>query len=120
MDTDWITVGAKVAEHEQEWSTVHIRFATVERLTTTQIVLDNGNRYHRDGLNAVGGGRGRLRPLNDPLVRNAVARKELSDLVQFVHEANRSAPATVDAVLSALDAIEEGVRRARAAIEGQA
>lgn len=78
----WITVGAKVAVYDRgatgRVSSFQIR--TVSRLLPTQIVLDNGSRFRRGDLYAVGESRAKLLPLTDPDVVNARIQIRITNL----------------------------------------
>ena len=118
-DQDWITEGAAVAEYTQHTVTAHVVLTTIERLTQTQVVLANGNRYNRRTLRQVGAGswdRTELMPAGAREVRNSLAGKHLSHVAQRVHELAKGNRGGVDAVLSVLDQIEQAAQRARAAI----
>lgn len=117
-DTSWIVEGATVAEYDLRYRENRASFTTIERLTATQIVCANGNRYRRDTLTQVGGGRGELRRTDDPGVRNSVAGKTLSHLRFEVDNLCKDHRGGADAVLATLEQIEKAVREARDAITG--
>lgn len=80
MTTDWATVGARVAVQYDGWGGSGVTIRTVERLTATQIVLDNGSRYRRDTGRVVGDGRSSLAPLDDPKVRSELTAQRIRAL----------------------------------------
>jgi hypothetical protein len=119
-DTDWIHEGANVAEYNSRGYNITFALATIERLTTTQIVLDNGNRYRRDTLTVVGDRYSNvLLPVNDQRVIDARARAELSEVETVVHRMTRGFTGGAEAVLAALDEIERAVAAARNTINGK-
>lgn len=88
-DSAWLHKGAEVAiDGGSMWTS--ITFAHIERLTATQIVLDNGRRFrlssdHRE-LGASDSIRAKLMDPRDPYVVNHIARAMLKD---FVREGTR-------------------------------
>ena len=127
-DTDWITEGARVAELSINYSGGNnVRFATIDRVTKTQIVLDNDRRYRLADLRPVGeknsgwGGRRELRRADDPDVRDAVANQALSNMLHRIHEMGRkrSLRSTRADVLAAMDEIAAEVANARRVTEGK-
>lgn len=62
-----------------------MKFARIERLTATQIVLDNGRRFHLDGdhreIGAAGSGRARLLDPHSTYVTTRVARALFTKIV---------------------------------------
>lgn len=113
---DWIAVGRQVAvrdaSHWNDRTTVH----TVERLTATQIVLDNDARFRRDTLHAVGAGLGQLLPLNDPAVVRARVNNRLERLRRDLDQmltANRS---LANDPLGLMERVEHRVAETRASI----
>lgn len=61
-DTSWIVEGAKVALVTYAVATpanrpTSVKVVTVERFTTTQVVLDDGTKLRRDDLNVAGDSR---------------------------------------------------------------
>jgi hypothetical protein len=121
MSTDvreWIREGAKVALCKAGWSAPIIRFATIAKLTATQIVLDNGDRYRRDDLRKVGGdgyNDPSLVSVDDPRVKDGVARRRRRNAIHAVKVAagGLSADHDAEAALAALDAIEDAIAKAR-------
>ena len=118
-DTDWIAEGVPVAEYDGQYMDDHVTFTSVARLTATQIVCDNGNRYRRDNLRQVSG-RMELRHPADPRVRNCVARRTLSSLRYNIDRMCKDHDGRLAEVLATLDEIEEAVRTARVSIEDAA
>ncbi len=116
--TGWVREGVQVAEFYQHWSNARATIATVERLTATQIILDNGNRYRRDNGKGVGDRREELLPVDDYRVRNCIAAGVLSSLRHRVDEACKDHNGSVAAVLATLDEIARLVAEARAKVEG--
>jgi hypothetical protein len=55
LDTDWPEVGMLVAEYRTGSGSDWVGFSVIDRLTATQIVLSNGERYNRTTLRKVGG-----------------------------------------------------------------
>lgn len=86
-DRDWIAEGAKVALYRfRAWGPADVRYTTVAKLTRTQIVLDNGDRYRRDNLHAVGGSYSSpsLLPADDPKVTEALREQRFRDVLSAV------------------------------------
>lgn len=91
-DTSYATPGATVAVYDRRtidgpWATVH----TVARVTTTQIVLDNGTRWRRTDGKPVGyqdasgfHGPPTLQPVNEPKVIGALARGAVLTAVERI------------------------------------
>jgi hypothetical protein len=117
-DTSWIAEGARVAEYTQYAIDAHVTLTTIERLTATQIVLANGNRYNREKLRPVGGsGRTELLPATDSQVLGVLARRQIKLVGHVVHELTRNgAGRRVEEALSILDQIQVAVDEARRAI----
>lgn len=122
-DQDWIQPGVKVAEfNHRGFEPNIIAITTIERLTPTQIVLTNGNRYNRAKLTRVGDDPYRSPKLvstDDQSVRDAQARRALRKVTNTAHDLGRVVRGGEDAVLVALDEIEQAVRAARQAITGK-
>jgi hypothetical protein len=57
MANEWIQVGARVAEYTDGRVDGTVTLATIDRLTATQVVLSNGNKYNRATLRQVGANR---------------------------------------------------------------
>lgn len=118
MANDWIQVGARVAEYTYGGANAHVRFATIGRLTATQVVLDNGERYNRTTLHRVGGDRsgwGSRTVLEDPAadrVKTAYAAKVVSDTLYRISVITRRDVRGV----AVLDEIDRLVARARSLI----
>src|SRR5688572_25239909 len=116
---DWIREGAKVAEFQPNWNAIdHVTFARIDRLTATQIVLDNESRYSRSKLRPVGGGRTELRAADDRDVRGAVAARAFSRLRRRVDELWRAGgdTRTVEEAHARLAEVDALLREAREAI----
>lgn len=117
MSHDWIVEGAAVVELTRRYSQVSAHRATVARLTATQVVLDNGNRYRRKNLRRVEGEDGSwthheiVRP-NDKSALDAMA----TDLVRRLNlrldrlTRNRIGMAGVSECLDAIEAACANVR----------
>lgn len=115
-DTTWITEGVTVAEYGYRDRTAQASFTTVERLTATQIVCANGNRYRRDSGLLVGAGRGELRPVDDRSVRDAVALATIERLRYPLDRLFRDLQGNEAAMLAILDRVDQLVAEARAMI----
>lgn len=96
----------------------------VERITATQVVLEDGARYRRaDGQQVAArnpyGPWSELRPLDDPQVRKVAAGQALSRLAQRVATLAEEMPRTAgpEEVLAALRAIEHRAAKARQQVE---
>ncbi len=84
-NTGWIQPGVPCALYhhssnvEPGW---RVKLHTIERITATQIVIDNGVRFRRDNLKVVGSpySSTRLLPLDDPRVRNDLAHGRIRDI----------------------------------------
>lgn len=127
-DTNWITEGATVCEyrprfHDTDW----IKKATIAKLTKTQIVLDNGERFNRQTLMRLGeegggwhAGRTELKAVDDPAVVAVRAARVWSNLVHNITETERkrdSKRLSHGRVLELLDELEQSVAAARASVE---
>ena len=112
----WISVGEKVAEYSN-YASRHgnVRVTTVERLTTTQVVLSNQNRYRRSDLRQVGNlhDRRELAPLDDPGVRRALAHATLRGLLTKVGALVNGVGDDIDDVLATLAEIQAATIAAR-------
>lgn len=122
VDQSWITEGGKTAVYDTGgYGGARVRYATITRITATQIVLDDGARYRRDSLRAVGerrtsfGGHTELRPVDDDRVRDVAAREWVQATVRRVAEAGADR-STVSGALAFLDEVERLVTQARSAI----
>lgn len=121
MNTDWIVEGAKVAEFSWHGSRSRVALTTIERLTKTQIVLANGNRYNRDRLRMVGDNvyRKELMPADDQRVRDVIAAEAVGRFAFAVHDLLRRSPAgDVSSALRRFDEIAKLLAAARARVEG--
>lgn len=120
-DIDWIREGARVAEY-YIGNNSSAALAVIDRITETQIVLDNGNRYRRDNLRKVGENRNawsgftKLLPVDDSQVRDALATCRLDALLRKLSKLPRASIYTEVDVLTALDSIERVVIDTRNAI----
>lgn len=126
-DTSWITEGARIAVHSRGHFQRRVRFATIARLTKTQIVLDDGERFNRETLRPVGDKSitwrtetTELLPLDDPQVRDTRALNQLASLRSKVDARCKDFRGDADEVLAALTEIEALVRSARERIAGAA
>jgi hypothetical protein len=122
-DTDWIRDGARVAELHVNYSGGNtVTFATIKRLTTTQIVLNNTHRYRRDDRRRVGekggawSGRQELCAADDPRVVNAVARQRVSDLLYRISKLGMKYSDGRAEAIAMLDEIDRLAAEARRAI----
>jgi len=85
-DPEWIKVGGDVAEFQGDRCMV----GKIARITATQIILERGSRYRRSTRVEVGEGRyGKLRPLTDPNVQQARARKAVSEAFAEIDQLQR-------------------------------
>lgn len=73
---DWVKVGGKVGEEETRGWSHSLGVTTVERLTDTQVVCANGNRYRRSDLHRVGT-YGKLLPVTDRRIVESLAAKRV-------------------------------------------
>lgn len=112
----WAVEGAAVAEYRRTGIDGHVNLTTVERLTATQIVLANGNRYRRDNGQLVGDNRTCLLPLTDSTVRDNIAVQALSRVRHAVWELGKDHSGGEAVVMAKLDQIEQLVAQARAVI----
>lgn len=94
-----LAVGDKVAYLTGDHWTTNVAIVPVLRLTTTQIILENGGRYYRADGRVVGGAsiyRHVLMPPDCPKVFRVmidmVGRKMVSELEQKIHAHNRTKP----------------------------
>lgn len=117
---DW-KPGQRVAVY-QHGAIEHVKLATVERLTATQVVLDNGRRFRKDGSEVGRSSRGvwsttwtELRPVDDPQVWAARARQAVAQLVYRIGEKQRTLNGE-GATLALLDYIERETAAVRAAV----
>lgn len=95
----WIAEGAEVAVVRRDMDR-SIDFARIARLTPTQIVLDNGNRYRRGGNHTqLSVGRNslstRLVDPNTPAIVNTTARKLLAGFVSAAQQYTHGSTATI-------------------------
>lgn len=127
-DHQWIVEGARVAEYKHNYSTNDsITLTTIERLTATQIVLANGNKYRRDRLTPVGekrdawSGRTELKPADDLAVRDVLIRVRLTRMFSNIDEIRKKTgfQDSSGKVLETLAAVEQVVADTRRAIEGK-
>jgi hypothetical protein len=119
---DWAKVGGKVARFTNS-RPPKATIATVERITATLIVLDDGSRWRKDGRPLAKSGTWSqhstyLLPVGDQLVRDARAYTVLRNTAAKVNEAANRADATRASALRTLDEIERLVQRARSVVEG--
>lgn len=121
-----ITEGAEVAVRGG-MDDAHIKFRTIQRLTETLIILDDGTRFQRGGQHyQVGVGRyanrGQVVDPQAPEILNAVARTKLRDLSYAINSVTNGGTATVhrmdaDDVLGELAKFQAMAAAARAEIE---
>lgn len=112
---DWVAVGAKVAVNETGHWRDSVRIHTVERLTATQIVLDNGTRVDRATLYVRGKG-GRLLALTDPTVTRARARRQIGELRHDLDTLLRDFNSDADAAVALVERAAARVAAAHASI----
>jgi hypothetical protein len=97
-DPTWITEGAEVAIDGGGMFT-NITFARIERMTATQIVLDNGRKFRREPDHRELGTNSSVRShLIDPsssYVVNAEARRLLADFSRHINRITSGSEATV-------------------------
>lgn len=123
-NTDWIAAGTKVAIFRDSYSgDGSYTTAIIDRLTKTQIVLDNGQRFNRERLTLIGGSSysaPMLKPLTDPKVVQAnvsVQFREVINLVDDLAREHRNGRRKGETeVLAMLDEIVQAARAAREAI----
>ena len=119
----WIAEGAQVAEYDTGgFDRGSVTFATVAKLTATQVVLDNGNRYRRRDLRSVKqrtswSGYVELRAVDDQPVRDAVARRAIAGLSHRLEKCRKES-ITTSRALEILNDIEARIRKIRSALEG--
>jgi hypothetical protein len=120
---DWIHEGAKVALLRGRHPSIRVTRTTVVRMTATQIVLANGDRYRRDTLREVGKGYDSpdLLPADHPKVVAVIRGIRLRDAIHAVRDAAEKLRFDADpaAAIDGLDAIEAAVAAARAAASPQ-
>ncbi len=92
-DPQWLVVGAPVSLYWPGRLNPRVRLRTVERLTKTLVVLDDGTRVRRDGLTVPGGW---LLPRDDPLVAAAIEAARRDRESRQVEELMRNWRATGD------------------------
>lgn len=108
----WPEVGDKVAIYDGDRWTPNVQFATVAKLTATQIVTNTGDRYRRDNLRRVGGG-GDLRRPDDAVVRSAVARRALDHMRFAVDKAVKDFRGNADDALDLIDHLADLIEQTR-------
>ncbi|MFD6565436.1 hypothetical protein [Micromonospora profundi] len=126
-EPNWIREGEKVAITRYGYSgNISYTTATIKKLTKTQIVLDNEQRFNRQYLTLVGGSRysaPTLKPLTDPAVIAANTAHQFSAVTRLVDDLAReyrNGRRTGEAeIVTMLDEIEQAVRAARKAITGK-
>lgn len=123
-DTDWIREGAQVAVYRESFhGEGSYTTDTITKITKTQIVLTNNQRFRRDHLTLVGSSRYTapiLKPLNDPAIVQADAANQFRNVTRLADDLAREhrngRRKGVTEVLAMLDEIEQAVREARTAI----
>ncbi len=126
-DMDWIREGARVAIARYSYSgDISYTTAAIAKLTKTQIVLDNQQRFNRQHLTLIGGSRytaPTLKPLTDPAIVAANTTRQFSEVTRKVDDLareHRNGRRKGEAeILAMLDEIEQAVRAARKAITGK-
>ncbi len=125
-DADWIREGQPAVEYRTNYNGPDgTTPATIAKLTKTQIVLSNGERYRRSDLHKVGEGHSysghtKLVPPTDPRIRDVKARRTLRKLTTALETIAGSGLTAGEAdVLAAIDRMERTVRAARQAITGE-
>lgn len=123
-DTDWIREGAPVAIYRDSYHGAGSYLtATITKLTKTQIVCDNNQRFNRERLTMLGNSGWTapvLKPLDAPeivRVRNVERFREVTRLADELARDHRNGRRRD--VLAMLDEIEQAVRAAREAITGK-
>lgn len=117
-DTDWVQVGATVAEYDHRYRmNPRVAFVTVERITPAQIVCVNGNRYRRDNGTRVGERGVEIRPVDDREVRGVVAKRTAERLCFDVDRMRLAMGRGETDALALLDQVEAAVAAARAMID---
>ncbi len=116
MSQDWIQVGARVVEYNSASFTASVRFAVIERLTATQIVLDNGRRYSRARLRLVGDPYGtELENVTSKRVRaaytDAVVRNALYEISSITRNKEIRGTAILDTAEAMIGAARKKIRR---------
>lgn len=124
-DREWVQAGARVALVEDGF-TPRVWFRTITKLTATQIVLDNGDRYNLQTLHPVGESRRsswsvrtEIMDPNSGLVRDVLAvqkvRKALHAIGSYEDRGHNPIRTAADAE-AALKNAEGLIARARHAI----
>lgn len=91
-EPEWIVVGAKVAEYQQFTHGSDARVTTITKITPTQIVLANNNRYRRDNMRKVSCQREQehLLPIGDARVQDTLAMSALTTVWYSLDDARRA------------------------------
>lgn len=116
LSTDWIREGAQVAELHDGYDK-RVTLTTIAKLTKTQIVLTNENRYNRATQKAIGKSRLQLLPAEALLVRRVRDRTAYQSMAMTIERIDLDVRNERTNIYDALDAIEQAVREARAAID---
>ncbi|GGM27522.1 hypothetical protein GCM10011608_10410 [Micromonospora sonchi] len=123
-DTDWIREGATVAIYRDSYhGEGSYRTTTIIKLTKTQIVCDNNQRFNRERLTMLGNSgwsAPMLKPLDAPeivRVHSAERFREVTRLADDLARDHRNGRRRD--VLAMLDEIEQAVRAARKSITGE-
>lgn len=114
---DWAVPGARVAVRESIGYGSRVRFGAVLKVTTAQVVLDDGTRADRETLR-LRGKRGELLPLDDPQVTAAHADRVVSSLRSQVDRLLRDFDGSADEALALVAEMERLCAAGRAAIGG--
>lgn len=118
MANEWVQVGARVAEYTSGNHENSVRFATIERLTTTQVILSNGRRYNRTTLRRLGQTYGAtLEDIASERVKAAYAAKVVNNALYEISVITRNKAIRGVAILDEVDRL---VAEARKRIENMA
>jgi hypothetical protein len=126
-EQDWIREGATVAIYREGYTGEgSYTTAAIAKLTKTQIVLSNEQRFNRERLTLVGSSRYTapvLKPLNDPAIVKVNAAQQfrsVTNLAEDLAREHRNGRRNGEAeILAMLAEIEQAARTAQQAITGK-